>query len=323
MCALAAGIADAHTLHVGNKSFALSQTKYTTPSLAFGVGNEVWYAPLAPIFINESLHFRYKNIPFSVDVPDDYPDLLAEYNCPQIFTDTENYTYDENGRLIGADENLYLQSTGTQIIDTAYLPKELTRVEAILRIPRDGWASVGQNCDGQLFGAVDQVNSTVLEINFGGCDGNAWQEYTLYPWICVNGTANCPINNLKISLETKASKSEVIVDAKNKIAKYGSFQKNFTQAKRTAGTVSIAIFGYKKLFATGKTEYRYYNRNSRLYIYRAKILEDDVLVHHFVPVPACMRIGNFIVPENGMWDIVNQQFYGNSGTGSFIYGRDE
>ena len=58
-------------------------------------------------------------------------------------------------------------------------------------------------------------------------------------------------------------------------------------------------------------------------IYQVKLYEDDVLFYHFVPVPACMRIGDFIVPENGMWDIVNQQFYGNSGTGSFIYGKDE
>ena len=61
--------------------------------------------------------------------------------------------------------------------------------------------------------------------------------------------------------------------------------------------------------------------NKRFYYF--KIWDNDVLVRDMVPVPACMRIGDFIVPENGMWDIVNQQFYGNSGTGSFIYGKEE
>jgi hypothetical protein len=47
-----------------------------------------------------------------------------------------------------------------------------------------------------------------------------------------------------------------------------------------------------------------------------------VLVRHFVPVPCGLKIGDFVVPENGMWDIVEQKFYGNDGTGEFIYGVD-
>ena len=43
----------------------------------------------------------------------------------------------------------------------------------------------------------------------------------------------------------------------------------------------------------------------------------------FVPVPIGLKIGDFVVPENGMWDIVEQKFYGNMGTGEFIYGVDE
>ncbi len=57
--------------------------------------------------------------------------------------------------------------------------------------------------------------------------------------------------------------------------------------------------------------------------YDVVIYNGDTLLGHFIPVPAGMVIGNYTVPANGMWDVVGQKFYGNSGTGDFIYGVDE
>ena len=76
---------------------------------------------------------------------------------------------------------------------------------------------------------------------------------------------------------------------------------------------SIWIFGdnqYPEPYASGK-------------IYFFKMWDNDTLVRHFVRVPCGLKIGDFVVPENGMWDIVEQKFYGNMGTGDFIYGVDE
>ena len=58
-------------------------------------------------------------------------------------------------------------------------------------------------------------------------------------------------------------------------------------------------------------------------LYYAKFFEDGVLIRHFVPVPSGLVIGNYTVPSNGMFDIVNQQFYANQGTGTFTIGKDE
>ena len=60
----------------------------------------------------------------------------------------------------------------------------------------------------------------------------------------------------------------------------------------------------------------------------AKLGTNDVYppiggVRDFVPVPAGLQIGNFVVPSNGMWDVVEQKFYGNKGTGNFMYGVGE
>ena len=60
-------------------------------------------------------------------------------------------------------------------------------------------------------------------------------------------------------------------------------------------------------------------------IYNFKVLNstNTILKYHFVPVPTGLQIGDFTVPSNGMFDIVNQQFYPNQGTGTFTYGKDE
>ena len=57
--------------------------------------------------------------------------------------------------------------------------------------------------------------------------------------------------------------------------------------------------------------------------YYFKIFQNNTLIKYLVPVPAGLKIGNYTVPSNGMWDIVTQQFVGNSGTGELSYGRDE
>ena len=57
-------------------------------------------------------------------------------------------------------------------------------------------------------------------------------------------------------------------------------------------------------------------------MYYCKIWNNSNLIRHFVPVPTNLQIGSFTVPENGMFDIVNQQFYSNQGSGTFTYGKD-
>lgn len=57
--------------------------------------------------------------------------------------------------------------------------------------------------------------------------------------------------------------------------------------------------------------------------YGVNIYDRNTLLRQFVPVPSGMQIGNYITPSNGMWDVVEQKFYGNSGTGDFIYGVDQ
>lgn len=57
-------------------------------------------------------------------------------------------------------------------------------------------------------------------------------------------------------------------------------------------------------------------------IYWCKISRNNELLYHFVPVPSGLVIGDLTCTSEGMFDIVNQQFYANASTGSFTFGKD-
>ena len=57
-------------------------------------------------------------------------------------------------------------------------------------------------------------------------------------------------------------------------------------------------------------------------IYRFVWTRNGAERYHLAPVPAGLKIGNYTVPADGMFDLVNQQFYANSGSGNFACGKD-
>lgn len=92
----------------------------------------------------------------------------------------------------------------------------------------------------------------------------------------------------------------------------------------TTGTV-LQNYNNTWSFNGGSTaKLRLFNSNTNhtvdFSIHQVKFIEDGVVLNHFVPVPKGLLIGNFVVPSNGMWDMVNQTFYGNAGTGEFEIG---
>lgn len=77
----------------------------------------------------------------------------------------------------------------------------------------------------------------------------------------------------------------------------------------SSGYNNLTLFCSANGYFEGKIYNYFCKRNGKPLIY-------------FVPVSQGLKIGNFIVPSNGMFDIVEQKFYPNAGTGNFIYGKD-
>ena len=294
----------ARVLHVGDDTIQLYETKNTTPALNVKIGDEMWYGNLTQCrrTINPTSD-KYLRI----------QQADTDYYASELATD-----YDiVDGKLLGVNCGFYLASTGTQYIDTEHIPTTTTRTEMDVRFSDDAFHPSGGGVG--LFGISSAIPASAYEINFGGAAGQAT---TLFPWLCRMGP-NCPVSLFNISLAQKTTRQTVVLDAKNKLVKYGTSMRDLSgQIRENSHEATMILFGYRHIDSTFNGAVPY-SANDFMYVYDVKIYEDDTLVRHFVPVPCGLKIGDYTVPQNGMWDIIEQKFYGNSGTGEFLYGSDE
>ena len=207
--------------------------------------------------------------------------------------------------MIGADEDLYLQSTGTQYIDTKFQPN---------------------------------LNS-YMKIDF--YHNQSAPSYIAFAGEWTDNTSTLSYGFGIIGVSTVRTTAFIVNNGYNRNGDYWRIEKSQITGKGTGrylltldkrnGTIAGLTHTFPNtqyvtnknifLFASNHPNGIFLQNSAKIY---SCILKDNyVLARHFVPVPACMRIGDFVVPENGMWDIVEQKFYGNSGTGSFVYGKDE
>ena len=302
-----AGLAHARVLHVDDNVIKLSQTKTTDPALHVRVGDELWYANMGrcKLPMNESTD----------------KELKVRYNNTDYWVSDHTGYIIQDGKLTDVLCNVYLMGTGTQWIDTEHIPTLVTRSELELKFSDDEYKASGT---ATFFGILDIPANSAYTVNFGG---QQVQSSTVFPWICQwNGNGgpswcNHP-SSFAVSTKQKTTKQTFILDAKNNYAQYGTVSHEL-HGRKTVETHAITLFGVRTISKDGIESVSVYSRNNAMYIYSTKIYEDDVLVRHFVPVPCGLQIGDFVVPSNGMWDIVEQKFYGNMGTGDFIYGVDD
>ena len=285
-----AGLAHARVLHVDDNVIKLSQTKTTDPALHVRVGDELWYGNMVrctlPMNENTDKELKVR-----------YNDKI--YNVIEPFTDTTTYTYDENGRLIAANENIYLENTRTQWVDTGFIANQDTSVEGKF------WSN---DIDFGFFGARE----TLYKNTYGFICTAAGIYRTDYNTKVAEDLHSC-IQNKTFTVYKNKNITSVFDDSDVKVGYTETVYAPFETP------VSLYLLGFHLLTPVNLVS----RPGAKNRAYYMKIWDNDVLVRHFVPVPCGLKIGDFVVPSNGMWDIVEQKFYGNMGTGDFIYGVDE
>lgn len=201
----------------------------------------------------------------------------------------------KTGRMVGTipgiyEELEYIESTGTQFIDTGYIPNQDTRVVTehyYTKIP---------NTKGFVYGAGESATSKAFEL------------YTwLLPW-------NSPYNNYNMSInppsESYYTSGKIKVD-KNKNAIQIIYSDGTIQSTQTSyNTFSAPYTMY--LFAIHRPSSAF--NSDCLRLCKCTIWENDVLIHDFVP--CYKKVNN----EAGMYDRITRSFFGNAGTGNFIKG---
>ena len=190
----------------------------------------------------------------------------------------------------------YLESTGGQYIDLGYYPTENTRIHITLM---DTDTSTNYHW---VFGNIDREN-------FGKTSCFGLGEYRGYFYSEIGGgnTQIAPMDvNTKYSVIFTVPELYYLGQWVSTGGQYGQYK-----------PINYPMYMFANNNAGTTYDARFIGR-----IYNFQIYESDTLVHNFVPVPAGMKINDFSVPSNGMWDTIGQQFYGNVGTGNFIYGID-
>lgn len=172
----------------------------------------------------------------------------------------------------------FVESTGTQYIDTGFKPNQDTRVVAQVR------CIVGTSAN-YIFGARYALSQ---------------QNYSFFA--SKNGHYAFIYNTKQVDFDKSANTDEpFVIDFNKNVATIGNNSVSGTYAT-FAAPVNLILFGVN---SPDKIIYG----SSR--IYSCKIYDNGTLVRDFIP---CETDGG----EIGFWDTVELRFYGNAGSGSFI-----
>ena len=240
-----------------------------------------------------------------IDGQDYYGSLstgINAINTINIRADGQTYVlHDDNnlenvgmldGRLLWVDENTYLQSDGYQYIDTG-VPgnnKNLSfKIKYAWTVLPTGYQAIFANYESET------ANITRL-LQYG-----AGRTY-----VYVDTRTNTPSGTYNFARSINTPYVETL-----NFSSYETGGASVSLTQPTTGTVNNKSI----LLLKGAP-----SEHPKLKIYYFKVYDNGKLVRNFVPVRQGAVINEFVVPSNGMWDIVEQKFYPNAGTGNFVYG---
>lgn len=287
-------------LHIGNDTMRLCTDKRTSPSLHVQFDNTIYYGNVFDFerTINLSSSRKLK--------------VLDENNIYYVSELFDHVITD--GKLVSANSNVYLQNDGASYIDTQIAGN--TRYKYILDLQLVSADTLGPY---RFFGVEVAGNSGSCPVAATHTKYEATDIITvgIYPqgdWFyaysnpCNYATWDA-IDTVRHSFQIDYIAGFMGRDSVN------TYFWNGIPTGRT--TTGYNVY----LFVSNNGTIPNHNHVIKIYSYRV-FDENNNLIQHLVPVPVGLHIGDFVVPANGMFDIVTQQFFGNAGTGEFIYGVD-
>lgn len=212
---------------------------------------------------------------------------LTLLNCvAEIMLGYRIYGDSRQGKLPdGYTQVEYLHSTGTQIIDTGFVPTKNTVIKAKF---------TDMEANTSLFGCRNRTSDPSVQVYRSTTTG---MTYGARVWNTEIVTTSAPIQETNV----------VLMDIKNNYFEMNGEKTDAPAQALASITTTLALFGDHN-----GSEYATYSTTS---IYYCQIWDDGVLVRDFVP---CKNSSNVA----GMYDLVNGVFYQNAGTGTFTAGAN-
>ena len=175
----------------------------------------------------------------------------------------------------------YIESTGTQYIDTGVTPDNTTNIEITYKSPNN-------NINYQrIFGQSSNVGNNRFQIEMNNTNKASW---------------NLGIGGRVSSISMDASSNFKTFKFKSGVGAYIDGELSLAMSNTETNSYNIWLF-------------RGYDKYSAIQISACKIWKSNKLVRSFIP---CYRKSDKVV---GLYDIVNNVFYENAGTGNFKRGK--
>ena len=187
----------------------------------------------------------------------------------------------------------YIESTGTQYIDTGYSPNANTVLETELQYTIDLLSAPNREYLNGLSGFVSPNNSRFAY-------GYSRAVTSDYFYIGISNV------NISTFVAADANKHKFIIRAN------GSWQ-----IDDRIGSQDVTEFSSQGTLYVFARNVNGINSPSHLRVYSYKLYEADKLVKNFIP---CYRKSDNVI---GMYDLVDSMFYMNEGTGSFLKGENK
>ena len=186
----------------------------------------------------------------------------------------------------------YIEGHRAEYIDTGFKVTPKTKIEATF-----------------AFNQVTPVQQRIFGNGYSETDGLVFTTYINgggnFAWCCQNNIGNW--QNTGIKADT--NKHTFTIDSLNKVVTMDDRYNTTITTTRTNNSINtMLLFSYR---GDGTTPDNF----PYLKMYSTKIYNNNTLIRDFIP---CFRNSD---NEVGMYDIINNIFYTNQGTGAFTYGN--
>lgn len=188
----------------------------------------------------------------------------------------------------------YLQSTGTQYIDTGVYPTQLTEAEYRCAVT----GSVA-NVDSHLFGSRLSASSEAFDLAYMNTTPNGIEKFRF-----IHGTTTTQETTTSVTASQLANPHTYYMSGTS-FKVDGSEKMSFTTSSFT-GSYSLWLFGVNSAGSL-------HNQVRAQRVYKCIIWDNGVLVRDLYPV--LRKSDN----KPGMYDKITKQFFVNQGTGEFNY----
>lgn len=251
-------------------------------------------------------------------------DCLWDEVQQEFLLPTTTYTYGteidmrsafviEDGELISVNENVYLQNTGTSYVNTGITADSDTSL--VINYKIDSSREIASGTRNWICGGSALYNK------LGNFYAGFWQTSATNIYYWLNTSNKGAGLNAGSAFTDFSAKYKIELNGANINTTTYLYKNNtttWTYPNNTGEiTQSSPITLFNRYASLSSTSNYFLGR-----VYDCSISKSGVLLQKLVPVPKGLVIGDFVVPSNGMFDIVTQTFYGNEGAGEFNIGTD-